>query len=745
MPVTIRSRILLLVLAVLLPALVGVAWLVASTFQSEREAYQRTLRETARALSMVVDAELAARAATTRTLSASRWLDHGGAVTAEDLANFLRLARNASHDIDGWIELRKRGQTLLDTRDDQVGAPRPIRDAAVDLVDTPLVRPLVGQGVNAHTEVVHPVQRGGPTELNVVLAWRPGELQAIIDAQRLPADWVGAVLDDRDVVLARHPGGAAFVGRLATPDLRERLQHGREGFFESRSLEDAAMTGYFRKLPTGWTYVIGMPRGELAGQVPMAVAQVVLGAATLLALAVLGAFWVARRIVEPVHALEAAAERMRSGQPVSPQPTGLAECDAVAIAMAQAAESLRDNRSDLERQVADAVKRTRQAEQRASQSQRIEALGRLTGGVAHDFNNLLGVISNSAHLIQRHADHRPELQVPVSATLRAVEVGSRLTQHLLRFAGRRPVRPQSLDLARYLPELQDLLRSVLGRRIAVSVQVAPGTLPVRVDSGELELAMINLALNARDAMPSGGELQLRARNADHDDTAGLAGAPRRRFVLITVTDDGLGLEADLAERVFEPFFTTKDVGQGTGLGLSQVHGFCTQAGGTARLASTPGLGTTVSLLLPASEGRADDDVTGTTAPAAGRDLAESRVLLVEDNDELAGVTAALLRALGAQVVQARDAHHALKLIDSEPPFDVVLSDVVMPGDFDGVELARRLRRERPDLPVLLISGFSTSAAAAEFKVLRKPCPEDELIGALHDAIATRRRESQAQP
>jgi signal transduction histidine kinase/ActR/RegA family two-component response regulator len=744
MPVTIRSRILLLVLAVLLPALVGVGWLVATTFQSERAAHQRTLRETARALSMVVDAELAERMAIARTLSGSRWLDSGSAVSADELSKFLRLARNAAVGIDGWIELRRHGQTLLDTREGSVGAPRPIEDAGEGLVDTPQVRPLLGQGRDAHTEVVHPVQRNGHVELNVVLAWRPGELQAIIDAQRLPADWVGAVLDDRHVVVARHPGGTAFSGRPATADLRERLQQGREGYFESRSIEGEPMTGYFRTLPMGWTYVIGMPRGEFAGRVPVAVAQVMFGAATLLALAVFGAIWVARRIVEPVHSLKQAAERMRSGQPVPATSTGLVECDAVAVAMAEAAESMRNNRSDLERQVAAAVDRTRQAEQRASQSQRIEALGRLTGGVAHDFNNLLGVISNSAHLIQRHADVA-ELQVPVAATLRAVEVGSRLTQHLLRFAGRRPVRPQSLDLARYLPELQDLLRSVLGRRITVSVQVASGTLPVRVDAGELELAMINLALNARDAMPSGGELQLRARNADHDDATGLPGAPRRRFVLIAVTDDGLGLEADLAERVFEPFFTTKGVGQGTGLGLSQVHGFCTQAGGTARLASTPGLGTTVSLLLPASEGRFDDDVSGTTAPAAGRDLADARVLLVEDNDELSGVTAALLRALGAQVAQARDAQHALKLIDSEPPFDVVLSDVVMPGDFDGVELARRLRRDRPDLPVVLISGFSTSAAAADFKVLRKPCPEDELLGALHEAIAIRRRASQVQP
>jgi len=598
-------------------------------------------------------------------------------------------------------------------------------------------------GQQAHAAVVEPVVRGGQVQMNLVVTLQPAELQRIVDRQRLPSDWVAAVLDSRAVLVARHPGGMAYVGREATADLRAALARNPEGLFDSVTLDGVRSTAFFSTSPGGWTFVTGMPREQFAGLVPSAVRQIVLGALLLLGLAVLGAVWLSRRIVAPVLSLKSAAAQLQAGEPVSYRATGIAECDDVAGALAEAAQTLARGRQDLERQVKDAVERTRQAEQRVSQSQRVEALGRLTGGVAHDFNNLLGVISNSAHLMQRHAT-TPELQMPVAATLRAVEVGSRLTQHLLRFAGRRPVHPQAVTLARYLPELQDLLRSVLGRQVEVTVQVAEDTHPVRVDSGELELAFINLALNARDAMSRGGELRLRARNAQPDDVEGLpseaVALPGHGFVLITVSDDGAGMEPELAARVFEPFFTTKGVGKGTGLGLSQVHGFCVQAGGTARLDSTPGLGTTVSLLLPA----ASDDLgqpghhatVGASTGDAAQAIAGRTVLLVEDNADLAEVTWQLLTSHGATVTHAQDATEALRLLDGDKHFDVVLSDVVMPGALDGLQLARKLRHERPDLPVVLISGYvAQRPAVRDFLVLSKPCSQDDLLQALQTAMA----------
>ena len=518
MPVTIRSRLLLLVLSVLLPAGLGVAWLIGRTFQAEREAHERTLRETARAMSMVVDRELARRATIAQVLAQSSRLDEFPVPPPQALAQFGVQARRALQGIDGWLELRAPGRTLLDTREPPPGDEGP----TPPLVDSSLVLPLAAsQGdPDPHAALVAPVQRAGTTVYNLVVAVRPDEMQRVVDGVVLPRGWVGTVLDNRGAVVARQPGGAAFIGRPATRDILDRLAQAGEGLFESVSLDGVQTVGYYSTSALGWTYISAMPRDQFAGVLPDAVRRIGLGALTLLALAVLGARWVSRSIVVPVQSLKASAARMQAGQPVEVRSTGIAECDEVALALTEAAEVIRHNRADLERQVAEAVERTRQAEQRASQSQRVEALGRLTGGVAHDFNNLLGVISNSAHLMQRHPA-AAELQVPLAATLRAVDVGSQLTQHLLRFAGRRPLRPQLLAPARALPELQELMRSVLGRRIEIGVKVAPGTWPVRVDSSEFELALINLALNARDAMPSGGELRLAARNAQAEDRESL--------------------------------------------------------------------------------------------------------------------------------------------------------------------------------------------------------------------------------
>jgi signal transduction histidine kinase/ActR/RegA family two-component response regulator len=745
MSVSIRSRLLMLVLAVLLPGIVGLGYFIASTYEAEREANTRTLRDTARALSMVVESELRQRALLGRMLAGSRWLDAGPNMSAQQTQQFVILAQRALGDIDGWMELRAPDGLLVDTRQrDAARSPAPLQgvDDAAELADIRLVEPLrIGTSPDqAFAAVVEPVQREGKTLLNLAITIRPSELQRIIDAQKLPTGWVGTVLDNRNRVVARHPGGDAFIGREATADVRQRIAAEREGLFYSTSLDGRSTVGYYSTTAQGWTYITAMPREQFAGLLPRSVLQVALGALLLVGLAVVGAMWVSQSIVEPVTVLKQAAAQVHSGQAVSYQPTGIVECDEVAVALARATDTIQRGRIDLETQVAQAVERTRLAEQRASHGQRVEALGRLTGGVAHDFNNLLGVVSNSMHLIERHPS-ATDLELPLGALRRAVAVGSQLTQHLLRFAGRRPVQPKPIELQRFLQDVQELMRSVLGRRIAVSASVARDTRAVRVDAGELELALINLALNARDAMPSGGELWLRARNASQEECEGLAGPAGRRYVLISVDDDGSGIDPAIAARVFEPFFTTKPVGKGTGLGLSQVLGFCVQAGGTARLASTPGVGTTVSLLLPAAE---HDELPvlqhAEADTAADAVLAGARILLVEDNEELAHLTAALLQAHGLQVLRAGNAAQALQMLQPPHEVDLMLSDVVMPGEMDGVALARQLQREQPQLPVVLVSGYSDVAAqATEFKVLRKPCAEDELVRALSAALAGKRR------
>jgi len=450
----------------------------------------------------------------------------------------------------------------------------------------------------------------------------------------------------------------------------------------------------------------------------------------VIAMGLAGALWLSRRIARPLDDLTSMAQSLQTGNPLRQQPTGIEEWDYVSRALVNASEAMRRSRSELEQRVNEAVERTRETEQLSSRSQRIAALGRLTGGVAHDFNNLLGVISNSAHLIQRHV-HNEALQVPLGAIRRSVEVGSRLTQHLLRFAGQQAVHPQSLDLASTLTDLRVLLGTVLGKRVELALDLQPGTRLVTADPAELELALINIALNARDAMNGIGRVQFTLRNAAPHELAGLAPGD---YVLVEIADNGPGIAPDILPRVFEPFFTSKPVGRATGLGLSQVLGFCVQAGGTARIHCPPGGGTVVSLLLPASQTREAGDAAAEAGAVGG--LAGARVMLVEDNEELSRITATLLRSFSCQVLCVYDADEALRRFGTGAGIDVVLSDVMMPGRMDGLTLVKALRAMRPELPAVLISGYSESVTDdPTLIVLRKPCSPAQLLDALRRAIA----------
>jgi CheY-like chemotaxis protein len=293
--------------------------------------------------------------------------------------------------------------------------------------------------------------------------------------------------------------------------------------------------------------------------------------------------------------------------------------------------------------------------------------------------------------------------------------------------------PEVLSLQERLPALVALVAPTLGPRIESECVVDPDTPSVELDAAELELAIINLAVNAKDAMRDGGHFRVTARRARLEE-AEMPGD----FVLISVADNGTGIEPEVIERVFEPFFTTKPHGQGTGLGLSQVYGLCTQAGGTARVESSPGRGTEVKLFLPA---------IARTLPAVAEGVAESdeplhcTVLLVEDNEDLAGATQALLQRAGCRVHWARSGDRARDLISAGGTMvDVVVSDMAMPGELDGLGLAEYLRQHHPELPVVLITGYASQlheASARRFTVLAKPCPPDVLFAAIRAALKRR--------
>jgi signal transduction histidine kinase len=360
------------------------------------------------------------------------------------------------------------------------------------------------------------------------------------------------------------------------------------------------------------------------------------------------------------------------------------------------------------------------------QAQKLEAVGRLTGGVAHDFNNLLTIVHTNAYLLKR-GPHGLADNAQLAAIGRAVETGTRLTRQLLSFSRAQPLRPETIALQRHLPAALEIIKTAVGSRIRVHCDVHPSCAPVRVDTAELELALLNVCINAKDAMPEGGDLYVAARNATLGELPGHDGT----FVVIEVRDVGSGIPPDVVEHVFEPFYTTKPVGQGTGLGLSQVYGFCVSTGGTAMVASRLGEGTTVRMFVPAASEPALDDEDA--RPAAAETLDGVRVLLVEDNDEVAEATAAALGASGARVTRAVDADDARRKLAATDDVDVVLTDIVMPGSMSGIQLAKQLLAERPGLPVVLTSGYSeqtSEAVALGLDVVAKPASPQTLAAAI---------------
>lgn len=377
-----------------------------------------------------------------------------------------------------------------------------------------------------------------------------------------------------------------------------------------------------------------------------------------------------------------------------------------------------------------------------AQSQKMDAIGQLTGGVAHDFNNLLMALGGHAATLKRLVGSDPKGRRAVEAIELATKRGASLTRQLLSFARRQRVNPTAIEIPDLFDSLSDVLASGIGRNITLRVTVPPGTWPVKVDPGELETALVNIIINARDAMPDGGVIDVVARNMAVPPDRPLKSLPEGTdllgsFVALAIADTGTGVPEDVLPRIFEPFFSTKPVGKGTGLGLAQVHGFCHQAGGTVTIESTLGAGTTVTLYLPRAQIVAEGDHAG-YRHAARR---VGTVLLVEDNPEVATATAGLLEQLGYDVRAVANAEDALLVFDTSAAIDLVLSDIVMPGKYDGLALARTVRKSRPGVPVVLMTGYSdaTLAAADQFAVLQKPFD----MGSLSRAIEDQRKRSGA--
>jgi PAS domain S-box-containing protein len=408
----------------------------------------------------------------------------------------------------------------------------------------------------------------------------------------------------------------------------------------------------------------------------------------------------------------------------------------------RAEEALREMNATLEQQVAERTAQLRANEEALRQSQKMEAIGQLTGGVAHDFNNLLQVIIGNLDTIVRHlADDAPRLTRAANQALKGARRAAALTKRLLAFSRRQPLDPKPLNVNGLVTGLSEMVHRTLGETVAVETVLAAGLWQVEADGNELEAAILNLAVNSRDAMPGGGQLTIETTNAHLDEAyaASFAEISPGQYVSISISDTGQGMDAKTVTRAFEPFFTTKPVGSGTGLGLSQVYGFVKQSGGHVKIYSEVGEGTTVKIYLPrltAGVAPTEDEATGPVPDGDG----EETLLVLEDDDDVRAYSVDILRELGYRVIEAHDGPSALRLLVRQARVDLLFTDVILPGGMTGAQVAEQARALRPHLKVLFTTGYARNALIHHgrldrgVRLITKPFGSAELAARIRDVL-----------
>ncbi|WP_052736207.1 ATP-binding protein [Aquincola tertiaricarbonis] len=729
---SIRTRLLLLVFAAWLPAAAGFGLLARSTYLREADAAQQRIQQQADRLNAQVERELDLRVVMARTLSAS------AALRADALRALHAEAGDATRGTDSWVLLNSSDRQLLNTRFpfDSEGVPR-LNPGRALLPGPPQVR-FARRGPLSTEPVVgvFAAEMSPQPRYEIGVGFRAAVLQSLLEGSQTPAGAVAAVIDQFHTVAARNRDPARWVGMPVNASLLQRLQARQSGFAESVTLDGVASLTYLSPPNRhGWTIAVGLPLAMLAQTANRLTVQGAAASAALLLVGLAVALLASRRISRPMEQLRDAARQLEDDAVPPPLSTGVREADAVASALHRAGVHSQRARQELRSRVADAVQQAQQAQRKLLDAQKHEAIGRLTGGIAHDFNNLLQTISAGIQLTLRKLPEGPQRRA-LEAALGASAKAAGLVRQMQAFGRETATEARPVRLADWLLGAQELLRKSLQDRITLQAQIPPGLPALLVDPTQLELALLNLIFNARDAMPQGGQLTLAAQRAEPAHIQGLAPG---EYLSLTVSDTGEGMDAHTLAKAVEPYFTTKPVGQGSGLGLAQVRAFARQSGGDLRLASAPGAGTQAMLVLPVAQAEARSGMAppAPAAPAAAQPAGQAErglaVLMVEDDTLAASVVMPALAEAGHQVRLCENANLARTVLEGPEHFDVLFTDVVMPGRMDGIDLVRWARQARPGLPALVATGFTAQALDTELRVLRKPYAIDALLAALQQA------------
>ena len=732
----IRTRLLLLILAILVPAFVAAVLAVGYVYQEERHAQETSVKEAVRAFALVVDNELETKEGILRALANSPALARG------DLDTFFHHASSLAPTAETTIILfSPDGRQLLNTRA-APGTPLPTRRASNiddlmrrDGADRTLVSDLFVSPLGRRHDfaIQVPVHIDGQIRYFLSMGVNAATMQGLLLEQRFPAEWQATIVDRGGRVVARTLDADLYRGRPLSSVAMAQFAARREGVFSSNNLAGIPVQAFYSTVPgSDWKVLVSIPTADLR-RVPLhAAAFLAAIMAMLLVLASVGARWFARRAAIPIEYLGRRAEDLGAGREVRYEPQGVIEIDAVAQRMAEASRRILTAQAEQEQRVAEAVAASERAQTALVRGQKLEALGRLTGGIAHEFNNLLQTLTTALQLAALTAN-QPKVLNLIDTCKRTVSRATALTTRLGSFGRLQDARLLTVDPAEQVRGSVQLLRGVLRQGTRVEVQCGDDVWPVTIDPVQFDLALLNLAINARDAMPDGGRLAIEVHNCTLEPTVERTGGD---YVRVRVTDTGTGMPPDVLARALDPFFTTKPPGQGSGLGLPQAYAFATQSRGWLTVASTIGAGTTIDIYLPRSQqplsavaGRADSQ-----APGRG----SGRVLFVEDDPLVREAVVRGLEDCGFDVMVAADGDKALAMLDAGLDADVVFSDIVMPGKVSGIDLAGLLRERRPGLPVVLATGYTEQRAVIPgVQVLAKPYEIDQLVELLANLSAAR--------
>jgi signal transduction histidine kinase len=729
----IRTRLLILILAILVPTFSAATLAVGYVYLEERRGQENSVMEAVRAFTLLVDNELETKEGILRALASSPTLARG------DLDEFYRHARLLAPTPETAIILYEPdGRQLLNTRVSP-GKPLPLKrvsnvEELMDkygpdhtVVSDLFKAPLGGK----HDFVVQvPVRIEGRIRYFLSMGINAASLQEMMAQQRFPAEWVASIVDRKGRIVARSRDAEQFRGRSVSDQALRHFAAAGEGGFSGTNLSGTPVQAFYSTVPEAqWRVLISIPKSEMQ-RVPLHAAAFLAGImAALLVLAVLLARHFGRRAIGPIEYLGRNAEDLGQGREVAYEPQQIVEIDAVARRMAEASRQIRRSQAELEQRVKEAVDATERAQAALMRSQKLEALGRLTGGIAHEFNNLLQTLTTALQLAALTST-QPKVQSLIDTCKRTIVRATALTGQLGSFGRIQDAKLMTVAPREQLRNSIQLIRNVLRQGIELELACEEDVWAVTVDPLQFDLALLNLAINARDAMPDGGRLSISARNCVLEPTHERSGgASDGDYVLVSVTDTGTGMPPEVLAHALDPFFTTKEPGKGTGLGLAQAYAFATQSQGSIALSSTMGQGTRVDLWLPRSSlplsPQPARSVQAETPHASGR------ILFVEDDALVREAVARALEDAGFEVLVAASGERALAMIEGGLDVDAAFSDIVMPGKISGIDLAAILRERRPGLPVVLATGYTDQRVTVPgVQVLAKPYEIDRVVDLL---------------